>query len=166
MKVEVAKERDAKTATIPAPPEKPASTTPPVASTPPPAATPPPQKPPAPTPPPEPAPSSSQGTIGLALGAAGVVGLGADVFFGLKAKSTYDEALTHCRTTAACDPQGVSGGSDAHGQATVSTIAFVAGGALAATGVVLYLTRPRSNAVQVAPAVGVNAAGVSLRGAF
>ena len=100
--------------------------------------------------------------VSYVLGGAGIVGLGLGTFFGLKAKSTYDDSGAHCpRGPTSCDADGVQGGKDASTQAAGSTVAFLAGGALLATGVVLYLTAPKDGGVTVQPAVGM--AGASLR---
>ncbi|MCC6217293.1 MAG: PEGA domain-containing protein [Polyangiaceae bacterium] len=78
----------------------------------------------------------SQGTIGLVLGGVGVVGMGVGGFLGLGAKSTYDEA----EAAAGDDRQTKS--QDAVSQANVATIVFGVGAALAATGIVLWVTAP------------------------
>jgi hypothetical protein len=112
-------------------------------------------------------PGNSRRTWGLVLGTAGVVGLGVGVAAALTAKGTYNDALTHCPSGAnSCDGTGVSEGQDAHGQATIATIAFIGGAALVATGAVLLLTGPKNGAVSVAPAVGANTAGLTLRGGW
>ena len=122
---------------------------------------PPPPPPPPALPPPAPAPPeerSWQRPLGLIVGSVGVVGIGVGAFFGLRAKSQWSDAQPHC-PSAGCDPQGYSSWSDAHGSATASTIAFAAGGALVAGGVVLFLTAPSSPA---APRVGVAGNRVTL----
>jgi hypothetical protein len=102
-------------------------------------------------------------TLSYVLGGAGLVGLGLGTFFGLKAKSTYDDSGAHCpRGPSSCDAAGVSGGKDASTQAAVSTVAFLAGGALLATGVVVYLTAPKDGGVTLQPAVGMAGAGLRL----
>lgn len=90
------------------------------------------------------APGQTQRVVGVALGGAGLVGLALGTVFGLVSKGTYDRALRDCPTgPTSCNDAGVAAGSDAHGQATVSTVAFVAGGLLAVGGATLYLTAPR-----------------------
>lgn len=105
--------------------------------------------------------------IGLGAGIAGVVGLGVGSVFGLMAKSTYDHALqSECgghRNT--CSAQGAADGDTANQQATVSNIAFIAGGVLTAAGVVLYLTTP-SGTLSVSPTVGAREASVGVTGHF
>jgi hypothetical protein len=132
-----------------------------------------------------PAPSGDGSALrvaGLVLAAGGIVALGAGAFFGLKAKSTHDDALSHCNAARQCDQSGVGLGDDASSQATVSTIAFIAGGALLIGGAVLFLSAPSpAPPPQVARATtrrartkeglrvtvgGPGLAGLSLRGAF
>ena len=88
----------------------------------------------------------TQRLIGLVAGGAGIAALGVGAFFGLKAQSTYSDALAQCNPSRQCDQQGVDLGNDATSQATISTVAFVAGGVLLAGGAVLYLTAPRGTA--------------------
>ena len=109
---------------------------------------------------------STQRLIGLIAGGAGIVALGAGAFFGLKAKSTYNDALAQCNPSKQCDQRGLDLGSDATSQATISTVAFVAGGALLAGGAVLYLTAPRGTAVSVGGTWNRGVAAVTVGGAF
>jgi serine/threonine-protein kinase len=103
---------------------------------------------------------TAQRTTGLVFGGAGVVGLGLGTFFGLQASSKWSDAKSKCTDYPFnCGAEGTDLRSSAHSAATVSTVAFVAGGALLATGVVLYLTAP-SNKQNVALAVGPSAAFV------
>lgn len=119
---------------------------------------------------PEPAeagsPGGTQRTMGLVIGGAGVVGLVIGSVFGLISKSTYDHAFhSECGSNpSACSPQGAQDGQTAHGQATVSTVGFVAGGVLLAAGAIVYLTAPKVGTIGVAPAVGSNAAGLMVGG--
>lgn len=110
--------------------------------------------PPAPTPPPTSSSpvdadashrGSTQRTVGVVLGAAGLVGLAVGTVFGVRAISTKSDSEPHCDATS-CDQQGLDLRSDAHAQGDVSTVFLVAGGVLAATGIVLWLTAPRASA--------------------
>lgn len=86
---------------------------------------------------------SAQRMTGLVFGGVGVVGLGLGTFFGLQASSKWSDAKGKCTDYPyGCGAEGADLRSSAHSQATLSTVAFVAGGALLATGVVLYLTAP------------------------
>jgi hypothetical protein len=112
---------------------------------------------------------STQRMIGLTLGGVGGVGVVVGAIFGIVAKSTFDHAHnSECGPAAnysdsrTCSPQGASDVQSAYGQATVSTVAFIAGAALLAGGASLYLTAPRG-APAVATSVGVGPGGISLR---
>jgi hypothetical protein len=112
-----------------------------------------------------------QKPVGLVVAGLGVAGVAVGSFVGLSAKSTYDSAFEGggCDgATNQCDASGQSKVDDARSRATLSTILFAAGGALALGGVVLYLTAPRSHrgALRVAPAPYASGAGVLLSGAL
>ena len=108
----------------------------------------------------------TQRTIGLVVGGAGVVGIGIGIAFGFVSKSTYDRALaSECgNNPSTCSLQGQQDGATAHTQATVSTVSFIAGGALLAAGAVLFFTAPKG--MTVTPTVGREGAGLSLRGVW
>jgi hypothetical protein len=119
----------------------------------------------------EPAPAAdghTQRIAGIAVGAAGAVGVVIGSVFGLVAKSTYDHAFkTECGGNAtACDTaqSGPADGRTASSQATVSTVAFVAGGVLLGGGALLYFTAPKGSSVTVAPTVGAGDLGLAVRG--
>jgi serine/threonine-protein kinase len=118
-------------------------------------------------PPPEqatPSTGNTQRTVSLIVLGAGVVGVGVGSAFGLVAMSKNNEALKpeNCRTAQLCTPMGLSLTGDAKDAATISTVAFAVGGAALATGLVLWLTSPRTAAsAQVAPLLGPSYAGVS-----
>jgi hypothetical protein len=59
--------------------------------------------------------------------------------------------------------QSVTDYNYAQMNATASTVMFIAGGVLAATGVVLWLTAPR---VKITPLAGPRTGGLSLGGEF
>ena len=113
---------------------------------------------------------STQRTIGLVVGGVGVVGVALGGIFGLAAKSTYDDAKTHCAPDNRCSADGVSGVDKAHGQATLSTVFMGVGAAALVGGIVLYFTapsaRPAGVALRVAPAVDTHGASVTVGGAW
>jgi hypothetical protein len=84
-------------------------------------------------------------TAGIVVGATGIVGLVVGAVFGVDALSTKS---AHCSGDL-CD-DGAS--SRAYGQATASTVGFVAGGVLLAGGVTLWVLAPKSGASK--PAMG------------
>jgi hypothetical protein len=113
----------------------------------------------APAPPAEdPSRGNSQRAIGVVTGAVGLVGIGLGVTYGLMASSKKDEADQHCVAGDLCDADGISLRRKATGRADVSTVGFIAGGALLTLGVVLYLTAPRA-----ASRLGLRADGVMVR---
>jgi hypothetical protein len=132
----------------------------------------PPEQPPA-TPPPSPGWSTGR-VVGLIVGGAGVVGLGVGAIFGAFALSSQNREKSDCPDPS-CSPLGRKQASadydTAKSDATGSTIAFVAGGALVAAGAVLWLTAPRSEgAPEPTPRLGLAPAlrgsGVRLVGEF
>jgi hypothetical protein len=98
----------------------------------------------------------TQRIAGIALAGAGVAGLVVGGVLGLVAKSTYDGALTHCpggpNGPEGCGTAGHDASETAHGQALGSTVAFIAGGVLAAGGVTLFFTAPRQERAAAASA--------------
>jgi len=107
---------------------------------------------------------AAQRTTGLVFGGVGVVGIGLGAFFGLQASSKWSDAKAKCTDYPyGCGAEGTDLRSSAHSQATVSTVAFVAGGALLATGVVLYLTAPST---KQNVAVGFGPGSAFVQGSF
>jgi hypothetical protein len=125
--------------------------------------------PPASEPPPPPASvGSTQRVLGLVVAGVGVGGIAVGSVFGFIAKGHNGDASPHCNGTV-CDAAGVSDLSDAHTAATVSTVAFIAGGAALAGGVVLYLVAPRApsgTGLQLAPGAAGSVAGLTLGGGW
>lgn len=108
---------------------------------------------------------STQRTVGLIVGGVGVVGLGLGTFFGLRSIARHDEDQAHCDPNSACDATGVGLREDARDAGNLSTIAFIAGGALTAGGVVLYLTAPRAASTS-RTSVGLGPGAITLKGSF
>jgi Tetratricopeptide repeat len=98
---------------------------------------------------------STQRVSGLVLGGAGIVGVGLGTFFGLRASSKWSDAKGKCSDYPfGCGTDAMGDRSSARSAGTVSTIGFVSGAALLATGIVLYLTAPskkESVAVNIGP---------------
>ena len=104
----------------------------------------PPPAPPTPHDSTKPQKGGTQRTLGVVLGAAGVIGLGLGGGFALNAMSKHNAAKKDCSADETrCGPQGLANYDSANKSADVATIAFIAGGALLVGGVVLYLTAPR-----------------------
>ena len=116
---------------------------------------------------------TTQRTLALVSGGVGVVGLVVGGVYGMQVISSNNSSKADCSQTNAniCTQQGVSLRNDAFSDGTISTAAFVAGGVLAAGGVVLLLTAPSSDAsgvgrVEVLPtALGADI-GIGLRGTW
>lgn len=108
-------------------------------------------------------------TIGVVLAGAGLVGVGVGSVFGLMAigKNNDSNANGLCDSTG-CDPTGKQLRYDARSYATISTIAFGAGLAALAGGVVLWATAPAASpqAARVEMAVGAGNGGVAVSGVW
>jgi hypothetical protein len=113
--------------------------------------------------------------IGVAVGVVGVAGLAVGAVAGalVLGKKSIVSDPAHCdQTTYACDQAGVDAASDGKTLSTVSTVGFIAGGALVVAGVVLFLTgRPSSKssatrALVVPEAYAGGGGGLQVVGAF
>jgi hypothetical protein len=106
-------------------------------------------------------------TLALVSGGLGIVGLGVGTAFGLEASSKKSQYEQHQINGRCIDEQCVTISKDAASAGNVSTVAFVAGGVLAAAGVALWLTAPgkvsEGAAVAIVPMAG---AGVGLSGSW
>jgi len=109
-----------------------------------------------------------QRIAGVAVGAAGIVGLGLGTIFGAVASSSWSSAQKECGSPTSCPnyAQGTSDHDSATSAATMSTIGFIAGGALIAGGLTLFFTAPSASStattVRLVPGVG----GMTVRGSF
>jgi tetratricopeptide (TPR) repeat protein len=113
-----------------------------------------------PAPPPAPAapqPTAAAGgglsgvqVAGIVTGAVGLAGIGVGIAFGFKAQSEADVADRYCDGNACTTQRGVDASHDASDAATVSTIAFIAGGALTLLGVTGVLLGTGSEEREVA----------------
>jgi hypothetical protein len=115
-------------------------------------------------------PGKTRKFIGLGVGAAGVVGIVVGSVFGVIAENKLTQSnSSHCDMTNHCDATGLGLRKDAGNAATLSTIAFAAGGVLLAGGVVLFITAPRApsgSAIVVAPALLAGGGGALVRASF
>jgi hypothetical protein len=127
-------------------------------------------------PPAEPAPSGlgTRRILGIALGGAGVVGIGVGAIFGAMASSAWSSAKSACGGDIGRCADVSSGNSYKSTTLTdgaVSTVGFVAGGVLLAGGVVLFLLPQHSEApaaarLTVGPAIGPSQQGLLVSGSF
>ncbi|MBV9949966.1 MAG: hypothetical protein JOZ69_24195 [Myxococcales bacterium] len=96
-------------------------------------------------------PGGSRRWIGLGVGGLGVAGVAVGSVFGYVAMSKRDQSNNGaCDARDMCSRAGLGLRQDAESAATISTVAFIAGGVALAAGAVLYLTAPRSSSVTVA----------------
>jgi hypothetical protein len=106
----------------------------------------------------------------LLVGGVGVAGIAVGAVFGVQAINLNNDSNKDCNAQSSCGPGGFSSRQDAQSAGNVSTIAFVAGGAVLAAGVTMFvLAKPRSNsgmAIRMTPFVSDRELGVGLQGAF
>jgi hypothetical protein len=123
-----------------------------------------------PPPPPEPPPvSSTQRTVGLVVGAAGVVTLATSGVLGLMAKSANSSSKEegYCLADDTCSDQGLDERDRALKLADAATVVSIIGAVVTTTGVVLWLTAPSSRREAPASArLGVGPGSLVLRGQF
>jgi hypothetical protein len=111
-----------------------------------------------------PASGSAQRISGLVIGGVGVVGVGLGTIFGLQASSKWSDAKAACTDYPyGCGASGQDLRSNARSAATVSTVGFIAGGALLATGLVLYFTAPKQ---RESIALGIGPGSAFVQGSF
>jgi hypothetical protein len=99
----------------------------------------------------------TQRTLGIVGLTVGGVALGAGGVFGILALSKFNESKAQCSPTDIndCNADGVSLRNQALTFGNVSTVAFIAGGVLAAGGVVLLVTAPSAKSeVAILPSAG------------
>jgi serine/threonine-protein kinase len=109
----------------------------------------------------------TQRVIALVSGGLGIVGVAVGTYFGLAAMSQKSDYRAHVGADGQCaDTTCESSSHDAFSSGTSSTIAFIAGGVLLATGAVLWLTAPKSGSIRVAPVAASRTAGLALEGGF
>ncbi len=111
--------------------------------------------------------------VGIGLGVTGLIGLGVGGVLGAVAGSKWSSSKTSCASPTDCvsRPQALSDHDSAVSLATGSTVAFIAGGVLAATGLVVLLAAPKRTStsaasVSVMPSVGAWGGGMMAVGRF
>ncbi|MEP6862245.1 MAG: hypothetical protein ABJE66_16595 [Deltaproteobacteria bacterium] len=128
---------------------------------------------PTPVPPPKPRaePTSHRRAYGVATISVGGAGLVTGVVFGALARSKWNAAKAICGGSTTCMTQGEATaastlGAQAHSRATLSTIFSIAGGAVAAAGIVLYATAPRDHEVRVSALPATDGGTLVVSGRF
>ncbi len=128
----------------------------------------------------EPKPPSSGGKpgrgrriLGLTLTGAGVGGLVVGGVFGYQARELNNSAKRSCGGDIEhCQPASTNTAqlevNRARSAARISTVGFIAGGALVVTGVVLFVSAPKAEqrAVSISPLVDGTTAGLALSGRY
>jgi hypothetical protein len=107
---------------------------------------------------------------GLAIGSVGVAGIAVGAVFGMQAINLNNDSNKDCNAQSSCGSAGFSSRHDAQSAGNVSTVAFVAGGAMLAVGATMFvLAKPRANtpmALRAIPLVSEREVGVGFQGAF
>jgi len=106
-------------------------------------------------------------TVGLVAAGAGIVTLGVGSYFGLQAKSKNDQSNSSGCNGDTCTGSAAQIRRDAISAGNTSTVLFVAGGVLAAGGIVLWLVAPSSeggSGVSVTPVALGAGGGLTLAG--
>lgn len=85
--------------------------------------------------------TSTQGRIGIAVGAIGIATMAVGGYFGVRAMSKWGEAKDHC-VDLACDQSGVSLHDEAQLSGNVSTALMAIGAVAVGTGLVLVMKAP------------------------
>jgi hypothetical protein len=122
-------------------------------------------------------PSSSglgtQKLLGIGIGGLGVLGLGVGTVFGVLASSAWSNAKNACGgdISHCADPSTANSDKNTTNlDGTLSTVGFIAGGALVAAGAVLFFTAHTESSttasLAVSPTVGPREGGVAVLGRF
>ncbi len=123
-------------------------------------------------------PSSGRGqrVAGIVLGAVGLAGLGVGGMFGVLTIHDWSSSQTECRSPTDCPDHGAAteDRDRAETASTISTVGFVTGGVLLATGIVAWLTSPPGGGDSVSAAASIRlwpvaapgAAALSMTGRF
>jgi hypothetical protein len=122
---------------------------------------------------------NAQRIAGAVIGGTGLVGLVVGIVYGVRASSLESDSEAYCLPPdyTMCTDEGLALLDEASTAGVVSTVSFVAGGVLAAGGLVLILTAPTDPdppgssvgtqaRCEIVPLVGPRASGLVLRGAW
>jgi serine/threonine-protein kinase len=104
--------------------------------------------------------------LAYALGGAGIVALGVGTYFGIRAISENNKADEACPNDRCKNTAGIDHDKAAHSSATAANVLVAGGLALVAAGIVVFVTRPREDSVQVSLTTGPGTAQLNLRGTF
>ena len=162
---------DAKLTTVPIKLEPAAPTVVPVKPTTPPSAMPIALPPPAVTTQSDAPPRSRRKTYAMVAVAGGGAVLATGVVFGILARGKWNDAKAVCGGSTTCPTdadtmRATALGDSASSRANVSTALVIAGGVIAAAGVVLYVTRPKEAPVAISASLAPGNAGLAIAGRF
>ena len=104
--------------------------------------------------------------LAFTLGGIGIVALGVGGYFGAHAISENNKASDACPNDRCGSQQGIDHDRSAHHAATAANLLVAGGLALVAASVVIFLTRPREDHLQVSLSTGPGAAQLQLAGSF
>jgi len=106
--------------------------------------------------------------LGFVLLGVGAVGIGVGSVFGILAIDKNNQSMENCDDDdiTQCDATGVEQRNQALTFGNVSTVAFIAGAALAATGAVLVITSPKKSSASAAIEPTFGGARLVLSGSF
>jgi hypothetical protein len=125
-----------------------------------------PLKPVEPLPPADTGRGNGQRIAGIVIAGVGVVGVGVGAVFGAIAIGQKNAATPNCSADLSrCNSAGKASIDSAFTSATVSTIAFIAGGVLAVTGLIVFIVAPRSKETASASLI-LGPGSVSFGGTF
>jgi hypothetical protein len=108
-----------------------------------------------------------QSSLGLAIGGAGVLALGAGIGFAIGGAVLDGETGSHCIGTV-CDVVGGTKLAQSRMAWTLAVVGMAGGGAMLAGSAILLLTGPRARpaSTSVTPMLGVHVAGVAVSGSW
>jgi hypothetical protein len=102
--------------------------------------------------------------LGITFGTVGVVGIAIGTALGVIAINKKGEVDDLCPDLNNCTEEGIAVNDEAKTAATVSTVGFIAGGALLVTGIVLWVALPSSSDAEAS--VGLSPTGLRVQGRF
>jgi hypothetical protein len=115
-------------------------------------------------------PGSGLRYAGIAVAGAGAVGVVLGSIFGIRAMTLTKDSNADCNAQNVCGTAGFASRNDARSAGDVSTVAVVAGGALLASGGVLFwiggARSTKTTAMRAAPVVSERGFQMRLEGAF
>jgi hypothetical protein len=121
-------------------------------------------------------PSSGLGTqriLAIVAGVVGVGGVATGSVFGMMSIGDHSDGLKNCPSGSTCtSAAGIKSMNDGKDAATISTIAFAAGGVALAGAVALWITAPKNEKpaqsawIRGVPMVGPGMTGLGVAGAF